>query len=185
MAEFTLYNENNAPEGSKALLEDSKKSFGMVPNLHAVFAESPQALEAYKTLTKLFSQSSLTTTERHLVWLTINVENKCHYCVPAHTMLAKNDKVDDAIIEAARNDQPVADAKLEALRQFTKKMVVNRGFLPEEEVQAFLDAGYTNKTILDIILGMAHKTLSNYTNHMAHTPVDEPFKQFAWEAQEA
>jgi hypothetical protein len=44
----------------------------------------------------------------------------------------------------------------------------------------FLDAGYTQQQILEVILGLAHKVISNYTNHVAKTPVDAVFKKFAW-----
>jgi len=181
MVDFTIHTVDSAPEASKPILEGAQKSLGFIPNLYGVFAESPQALEAYQALAKLFSQSSLSVVERNVVWLTINMVNDCHYCVPAHTMIAKNDGVDDAVIEAIRNEQPIADEKLEALRQFAISVVLNRGELEDDAVQAFLDAGYTQANILDVILGLAHKVMSNYTNHFADTPVDAPFAQFAWE----
>lgn len=181
MAEFTLYNVENAPEGSKPLLEKSLKGFGMVPNLHALFAESPESLDAYQILTQLFLKSSLGTTEKHVVWLTINVYNKCHYCVPAHTMLAKGDNVEDSIIESIRNNESIADERLETLRQFTIKLLENRGQVSDTDVDEFLNAGFTKANIFDILIGLAHKTLSNFANHIAHTPVDEPFAKFAWD----
>ncbi|MFI7115892.1 carboxymuconolactone decarboxylase family protein [Amycolatopsis sp. NPDC049868] len=39
-----------------------------------------------------------------------------------------------------------------------------------DEVEEFLAAGYTERNVLDVILGVGMKTLSNYTNHIAHTP---------------
>jgi len=143
-------------------------------------AESPVLLDSYLALTKAVSQSSLSTTERHLVWQTVNVANRCHYCVPAHTMLAKADKVDDAIIAAVREDRPVADAKLETLRVFTKDMVETRGNPSPAQVDAFFAAGYTKQNLLDVILVLSHKTISNFTNHLASTEVDAPFAPFAW-----
>ena len=181
MVDFTIHSIDTAPEGSKAILEGAQKSLGFVPNLYGVFAESPETLEAYQALSKLFSQSSLSTVERHVVWLTINVANDCHYCVPAHTMLAKNDGVEDAVIEAIRTEQPIADDRLEALRQFAIAVVLNRGELNDAQVDAFLSAGFTKANILDVILGLSHKVLSNYVNHFADTPVDAPFAQFAWD----
>lgn len=153
---------------------------GIVPNLYAVMAESPVLLESYLALTKAVSRSSLSTTERHLVWQTINVENRCHYCVPAHTMLARADKVDDAIIAAVREDRPVDDARLETLRVFTKEMVKTRGNPSPAQVEAFFSAGFTQQNLLDVVLVLSHKTISNFTNHLASTEVDAPFAPFAW-----
>lgn len=181
MTNFTIHTPETAPAGSKPLLDKSLKAYGFVPGLLGVLAEAPKALEAYQILGTLFTQTGLTTTEQHVVWLTINYENDCGYCVPAHTGLAKLDAVPDGVIEALRNGTPIADAKLEALRTFTVRVVQKRGWVTDDDVQAFLDAGYTQQQILEVILGLAHKVLSNYTNHVAKTPVDAVFKKFAWE----
>ncbi|HSS66570.1 MAG TPA: carboxymuconolactone decarboxylase family protein, partial [Gammaproteobacteria bacterium] len=163
----------------------SLEAYGRVPGLHGVLAEAPKTLEAYQVLGALFQQTSLTTIERHVVWLTINYENNCGYCVPAHTGLAKLDGVPDGVIDSLRNGTPIADPKLEALRAFTVQMVNKRGWATDEDVQAFLDAGYDRQHILEVILGLSHKVISNYTNHLARTPVDPVFKKFAWVKPEA
>lgn len=180
MVDFTIHDLASAPEQSKALLEKSQKAYGMIPNLHAVFAESPEILEAYQVVGNLFGRSSLSDVERNVVWMAINVENHCHYCVPAHSVIAKQQGVDADTIEALRNATPIADQRLEALRAFTLKLVRNRGVLDDNSVDAFLDAGFTKQNIFDVLIGVAHKTLSNYANHLADTPVDEPFKAAAW-----
>lgn len=181
MAKFELHSVESAPEGSKPLLEGSQKAFGFIPNLHRVMAESPQHLEAYQSLTRMFSESSLTDEERNVVWLTINVEHNCHYCVPGHTGIAKSQGVSDDIIDALREARPLPVEKLEALRQFTLKVVRQRGVVSDEDVEAFFAFGYDQRTVLDILVGTAHKVMSNYVNHFAGTPVDNEFSQFAWE----
>lgn len=182
MADFTIHTLDTAPEASKALLEDSNKAFGRVPGLHAVMAESPALLEGYKVLHSLFAEkTSFDKDEMTVVWQTINVEHACHYCVPAHTGIAKMMKVDDAISEALRNETPLPNARLEALRTFTLVIVRERGNASDADIQAFLDAGFTKQQILEVVLGAAQKVMSNYTNHLAHTPVDAPMQAFAWE----
>jgi len=153
---------------------------GMIPNLHGVMAESPQTLDAYQTLTRLFSETSLTAVERNVVWLTINVRHDCHYCVPAHTAIAKSQGVPDAVIDALREDQPLQDEKLEALRVFTLAVVDKRGAVDPADFEAFFAAGYAQRQALDVVTGVAHKVLSNYVNHFADTPVDETFAKYAW-----
>lgn len=180
MVEFVKHTPDTAPEGSRPLLEDSQKNVGMIPGLHAIMAESPEALQAYKQLHGLFKQSSLGTVETHVVWLTLNVYHECHYCVPAHTALAKMDKVPDDVIAALREDRPLADQRLETLRGFAKALADKRGQVGEAEVQAFLDAGFTKRNLLDLYVGLAQKVMSNYINHIAETPLDEPFKKFDW-----
>jgi uncharacterized peroxidase-related enzyme len=180
MNTFVLHTVDTAPEKARDSLQQSEKAFGRIPNLHAVMAESPEHLQAYKTLHELFEQTDLTKVERNVVWLTINVENVCHYCVPAHTAIAMMQGVDASIIDALRSGAPLDDARLEALRQFTLAVVRQRGQLQDAQVAAFLGAGYSRRHILDVLVGVAQKTLSNYVNHIADTPVDTPFMQFAW-----
>ena len=180
MTTLKVHDIESAPEGSKGLLENSQKSFGMIPGLHGVLAASPKILEAYQTLHKLFTETSFNNDELTVVWQAINVEHACHYCVPAHTGIAKMMKVDDAITEALRNETPLADAKLEALRTMTLTIVRNRGNVTQDDLDAFYAAGYGEQQVLEIILGLSQKVISNYTNHIAHTPVDAPFEKFAW-----
>ena len=180
MTEFTLHTEESAPETSKPMLAEAKKAYGMIPGLFAVMAEAPGLLEAYKTVHELFANLRFNEEELTVVWQTINVEHECHYCVPAHTWIAKSTGVSDEISDALRNETPLPNARLEALRTFTLSVVQDRGNVNDEAVQAFLDAGFTKRQILEVILGLSQKVMSNYTNHLADTPVDAPFTKFDW-----
>lgn len=180
MSTLQVHSVETAPQGSKASLEESIKAFGMLPNLHGVLAGSPNTLAAYKDLHDGFQNSSFNTDEITVVWQTINVENECHYCVPAHTAIAHMMGVDASITEALRNGENLADTKLQTLKETTLSIVRNRGRVSEQELAAFYAAGYGEQQVLEIILGVAQKTISNYTNHIANTPVDAPFQKFAW-----
>ncbi|WBU89779.1 carboxymuconolactone decarboxylase family protein [Cellulophaga omnivescoria] len=180
MTTLKVHNIESAPEAAKPLLEASNKAYGMIPGLHGVLAGAPGLLKAYQELHQLFTETSFNNEELTVVWQTINVEHACHYCVPAHTGIAKMMKVDDAIIDALRDETPLADAKLEALRTITLAITRNRGNVSKEDLEAFYAAGYGEQQVLEIILGLSQKVISNYTNHIANTPVDEAFQKFAW-----
>ena len=177
---FPSHDLTTAPEASKALLEKSQKAFGRLPGLHKVLAESPQAYEGYQLLHKLFTETNFDVDELTVVWQSINVENESHYCVPAHTGIAKIMKVHAELTEALRNETALPSAKLEALRTFTVQMVRDRGNVSKAKIKAFFDAGYSHRAVLDVILGLAQKTMSNYINHVAETPVDEVFQPLIW-----
>ena len=51
-----------------------------------------------------------------------------------------------------------------------------RGDLNDEQIARFKAVGYDNQQLLEIILGIAQKTISNYTNKLANTPLDDQFK---------
>ncbi|MBW7471872.1 carboxymuconolactone decarboxylase family protein [Marinobacter sp. M216] len=181
MTDFTLHDETTAPERAKPLLENSLKGFGMIPGLHAVMAEAPTVLEGYQKLHQLVLDSSFDNDETTVVWQTINVEHACHYCVPAHTGIAKSMKVSDDIINALRDETPLPSEKLEALRTFTLAVTRKRGEVNREDLDAFYQAGYEHRHVLEVILVLSQKVMSNYINHIAETPVDEAFQKFAWQ----
>jgi alkylhydroperoxidase family enzyme len=180
MTSLKVHNIESAPEASKPLLENSQKAYGMIPGLHGVLAGAPGLLKAYQDIHQLFTETSFNNEELTVVWQTINVEHACHYCVPAHTGIAKMMKVDDVIIDALRDETPLTDSKLEALRTITLAITRNRGHVSQEDLESFYAAGYGEQQVLEIILGLSQKVISNYTNHIANTPVDEAFQKFAW-----
>ncbi len=177
---FQIHTIETAPEKSKPLLEKSIKSFGMIPGLHGVLAEAPELLDAYQRMHQLFMDSSFNEAELTVVWQTINVEHECHYCVPAHTAIANMMKVDEEITNALRNSTSLPTEKLQVLHETTLILVRNRGNISGEELEVFYKAGYTKRNLLEIILGLSQKVISNYTNHIAETPIDQPFQKFVW-----
>ncbi len=180
MTKLTILDLDTAPELSKPLLEASLKANGRIPGLHGVLANSPELLEAYQTLHKLFVASSFDNEELTVVWQTINVEHECHYCVPAHTGIANMMKVDPALSEALRNEEPMPTEKLQVLHDTTLAIVRERGYLTDEQVATFFAAGYEQRQLLEIILGLSQKVISNYVNHIAETPVDKVFEKYQW-----
>ncbi|AKH21733.1 carboxymuconolactone decarboxylase family protein [Sedimenticola thiotaurini] len=182
MRNFTIHNVDSAPAESQPMLEDALKTTGMIANLHGVMAEAPGLLEGYRHLHQLFMDSSFDKDELTVVWQTINVEHECHYCVPAHTAIANRMKVDPALTEALRTGGAMPTAKLQVLHDTTLAMVRSRGRLTDDELSVFYAAGYNKRQLLEIILGLSQKVISNYVNRIARTPVDEVFNEFAWQS---
>ncbi|MEP4892529.1 MAG: carboxymuconolactone decarboxylase family protein [Aliiglaciecola sp.] len=180
MTTLTIHTIESAPADSKPLLENSVKGFGMLPNLHGVLASSPQTLEAYQRLHQLFMDTSFNADELTVVWQAINVEHGCGYCVPAHTFIANSMGVAAELTEALRNQEAMPNAKLQTLFDTTITIVRNRGIVSQADLDKFYAAGYGEQQVLEIILALSQKVISNYTNHIASTPVDQPFEKFAW-----
>lgn len=173
---FTLHTPETAPQAARDELRKSVESFGWVPNLHAVLAEAPPVLTAYKSLHGFFQQSSFNAEELTVVWQSINLENKCHYCVPAHTTIAGMMEVDSDLISALLEDKALPTEKLEVLKTTTQAILNQRGDLDDEQMANFKAVGYGNQQLLEIILGIAQKIISNYTNKLANTPLDDQFQ---------
>lgn len=174
---------DDAKPEARPLLEAAQKQYGMIPNMYARMANVPDVLGTYLYGYERFRKhSGFTPAEQEVILLTISRENGCSYCMAAHSWVAQNvSKVSPAAIEALRTGKKIGDPKLAALNQFTATMVEKRGNPTHLDVNRFLEAGFTETNILEIILAIAVKTLSNYSNHIFHTPVDDAFSQCRWD----
>jgi len=175
MSEFTLHTLDTAPQASRKLLQNAEKQMGFIPNLFSVMAESPAVLESYQTLTRLFAKTAFTLTEQQLVLLSISRFRNCSYCLAAHGTIAKMQKIPAEITHAVYYNHALTDTKLEALRTFTRAVLTADGWVDQKTLQAFYKAGYQQQHVLEVILGISFKTLSNYINHINDTPIDTEF----------
>jgi len=165
-----------APEESKDTLRGIQKGFGFIPNLMATFANSPAVLNGYMGLDAAWDKSSLTPKERQVILLATSVENSCKYCTAAHSTILKGMmKVDAELVSAIRNKKDVADSKLNALVKFTREIVSERGLVSENTKQKFLGAGFSDAAMMEVLVGVALKTISNYLDHFNPTPIDAAF----------
>jgi AhpD family alkylhydroperoxidase len=162
----------------KVLFERSKKENKMIPNMFRNMGNHPALLEAYMNGYSSFrSKSDFTSAEQEVVLLTISAENNCDYCIEGHSIAADMmSKVPLAVTEAIRANTEIPEERLKQLSLFTSVMVNKRGNPSEEDVNAFLNAGYKEYHILSIILAISIKTISNYTNHIFDTELDGMMK---------
>lgn len=173
--------ETAAPR-AKAVLEKAKASIGFIPNMYAGMANSPGLLQTYLDgYTAFRADPGFTPAEQEVVFLTISRENGCDYCMSAHSMIAeKVSKVPADVLGALRSGTSITDPKLAALSTFTSHMFATRGRPTAASLKAFLDAGYKEGQVLEIVLALAVKTLSNYANHVNNPKVDDAFAAYAW-----
>jgi uncharacterized peroxidase-related enzyme len=182
MADFKPHTlETAGPEG-REVLEQVQKSYGFIPNLLGNMAHAPATAKGYLALGQLVGETSFDATEQQVILLSVSRYNQCEYCVGAHSAISAMQKLPADVIESIRNDEPIGDSKLEALRTFTTRVVDQRGWLSDEDIGEFIAAGYSHSQILEVVLGVAMKTISNYTNHIAGTELDAEFADFAWRA---
>jgi uncharacterized peroxidase-related enzyme len=182
--DLPLLSIEKAQGRAKASLVKAKQQLGFVPNMYGEMANEPALFEAYAAGYAAFRREcGFSPVEQEVIFLSISRENSCDYCMAAHSFVADAmSKVPIAVTDAIREGRPIADPKLAALATFTVKMVASRGRPTDDDVRAFLAAGYTEKNILGIILAIGVKTFSNYTNHIFHTPVDSAFETRVWKA---
>ncbi|MBI2516482.1 MAG: carboxymuconolactone decarboxylase family protein [Opitutae bacterium] len=174
--QFTIQTRDTAAAELKPVFDRVQKAYGFIPNLYGIFANSPLALHTYLGVLDLIDKhSALTPQEQQLAMLAISAENGCDYCVAAHSAVAAMVKAPAEDIQAIRDNTLPPTPKHAALVRFARSTVAARGFTPAEDIEAFFAAGYAQRHVLDVLTIAALKTLSNYTNHLAHTPVDAAF----------
>lgn len=182
MHDFVFFSPQTAPIEARPVLRGMQKKLGFVPNLYAGLAASPAVLKGTVELSVAFSHTSLSPAEQITVSLAASVENGCEFCVAAHTASARRVlQLDPAVITALRSGEDPADPKLRELARFTRALVNQRGWMAKSELRAFLDAGYTQAQSLEVILGVALKTLTNYANHILWTPLNPELAAERWE----
>ena len=165
----------SAPEDSKLVLERVKEDFGFIPNLMGTFANSPAVLKGYLALDAEFAKT-FGPVERQLILLIASVENVCAYCTAAHATVMKSMlRVPADVVAEIRSNRPTGNIKYDALAGLIREIVAERGYVRETAIAAFLAAGYRKEQVMDVLLGVALKTISNYLDHISPTVIDPPF----------
>ncbi len=174
---------DTADSVASEVLKTAKKRAGMIPNMYAAMANNPALIDGYTYAYASFRKNGgFSAQEQEVILLSMSYENGCEYCMAAHSLIAdKVSKLPEEVTNAIRMNLPIADEKLKALSDFSKAMIIKRGHPSTEEIDNFLNAGYTQNHILGIISAAAIKTMSNYTNHIFDIPVDKSFASRYWE----
>jgi len=173
----------NSDGSAKEVLKKALSQVGFIPNMYSNMANLPGLLDTYLVGYAAFrEQADFTPAEQEVVFLTISRDNECHYCVAAHSVLADSmSGVAVDVTDAIRSNSDVPDPKLAVLHDFTHHMLTTQGRPSKEAAAVFIAAGYTEKHILAIILAISVKTLSNYSNHIFNTELDDMFVGREWQ----
>ncbi|WP_298425503.1 carboxymuconolactone decarboxylase family protein [uncultured Kordia sp.] len=179
MKKFTKHTIESAPEDSKSNLQYGKNKYGMLPNLFRYMSGAPATLDAYISLSKIFNDTSFSVGEQHLIMLAVSIVNKCDYCTAAHSRAAKANGIPSRIINAIRKEKQVTDERLSALIEITQKITVTRGNIEAEDLDAFYKQGFSPENVMELIVGISIKTISNYINHITENVINDELKPFA------
>jgi len=166
MSDFTFYSIETASEEAKPILKQIEKGFGFVPNLFAYMAEAPTTLEAYLSLNSIIDKTSLTPAQQQVALLAVSVENGCEFCTVAHRAIGKLKHANQQTLDALNSNHQIDDKQDLALAKFTRMVVSERGRLSESTISEFISAGFTKQQVLEVMIIVSIKTLSNYINHL-------------------
>jgi AhpD family alkylhydroperoxidase len=172
MTPINVPTRDEVSAANQALFDSLHKGLGMVPNLYATLAHSTHALASYLALQN--AKSSIVGKAREVVNLVVSQVNDCEYCLAAHTAIGKMVGFTDAQIIEIRRGGASFDARLDALAKLVKNIASERGHADPARVQAFFDAGWTRENLVDAIVVIGDKTVTNYLHGTTRVPVDFP-----------
>jgi len=177
---FPSHTVESAPAEAQRAMTAIQNHQGYLPDAVGRLANSPHTLDGFLKINAIFESCSLDPIAREVLVLTIATRNGCHLCVAMHTARLTNLDADAELITALRESKPLADERLEAIRNFTLQVLETTGDVGDEALQAFFAHGYTPQNALDVVLGIGTYTLSTLANRLTGAPVDEQLRPFAW-----
>ena len=172
MKNFQVPTREQVSPTNQAIFDNLQKGLGFVPNLYATFAYSDTALGDYVAFQN--RKSSLRGKEREIINLVVSQVNECLYCLSAHTALGKMNGFTDEQILEIRGGSASFDAKFDALAKFVKDITINRGKPATEVVENLYAAGYNDANLVDILIVIGDKIISNFFHGTTQIPIDFP-----------
>ena len=172
MSKFNVPSKKEVSEKNQAIFDNIELGLGFVPNLYAYYAKNDTALEDYLAFAN--RKTTLNKREKEVINLIVSQSNECAYCLSAHTTIAElNGFSRDEIIELRKGGFK-ADKKIDALAKFTHEVINHNGKVSEEGKEVFFDAGYDEANLIDVVLSIGEKTISNFIYNIAGFDIDFP-----------
>jgi AhpD family alkylhydroperoxidase len=172
MTPINVPSRDEVSPANQAIFDQLKKSLTFVPNLYATLAHSENALGSYLAFQN--AKSSITGKAREVVNLVVSEVNGCEYCLAAHTVIGGMVGFSGEQIIEIRSGRATFDSKLDALARLTRNIAINRGHADQSFVEAFFAAGWTKENLVDAIVVIGDKTVTNYLHGATKVPVDFP-----------
>jgi alkylhydroperoxidase family enzyme len=182
MNNYPIHTLASAPEKSKPVLEELQQTFGLIPNVAGAMANSPELLKAFVGLFHQVHAGTFTEAEIQTLLLTNAVTNSCSWAVAFHTMLGLKEGLVAADVEAIRARRLPADKRHAALSSLAYKLIETRGHVSEQDLTAFVEAGFKREQTLEILAVVAASTITNYAGTIAEPPLEDFLAQNAWQS---
>jgi uncharacterized peroxidase-related enzyme len=173
MSRLPALNPETATGQAQQLLQGVQKKLGFAPNIMRTMANSPAVLQGYLDFSGALSKGNLSPKFREQIALTVSEVNNCDYCLAAHSAIGRMVGLSEEAIGDSRRGEST-DTKEATGLAFTRSVVMNRGWVTDEEVAKLRKAGFADGEIAEILANIGLTLFTNYFNHVAGTEVDFP-----------
>lgn len=175
MNTFNVPKREEVSTANQAIFDNLEKAVGFVPNIYAAYAYSENALGNFLTFAN--GKTSLSAKEKEVVNLAVSEVNGCRYCLSAHTAIGKMNGFSDEEILELRAGKSSSNNKLDTLAKLSKNLTENRGKADSQVLENFFTAGWTKENLIDTIVLVGEKTITNYVHNTTDVPIDFPVAQ--------
>lgn len=172
MQTFNIPTKADVNETNQGIFNNLESKIGFVPNLYAFYAHNETALGDYLALQN--RKSTLKAKEREVINLVVSELNGCRYCQSAHTAIGKMNGFTDEQILEIRSGSASFDSKLDALAKFTQAVAAQKGNVNDQDKEAFFSAGYDIANMIDVVMIIGDKIISNYIHNLTDFAIDFP-----------
>jgi len=172
MKQFNVPTKEQVSQENQQIFDHLKAKIGFVPNIYATYAYSSSALSRYLTFAN--GRTSLNNKEKEIINLIVSQINECTYCLAAHTAIGKMNGFNDEQIIELRRGSASFDIKFDALVKLASEIIKNRGTITESTLNSFYEVGYNDENLVDVIVAVGEKTITNFLHKVTNVPVDFP-----------
>lgn len=168
-----------APSAAQRALTRVRGDLGYLPVATVRMAASPQLLDGFLRLSGMFEGTTLDPLAREVVVMAVSARNGCRLCLAMHSARLTRLGAEPALIAALRAGAQLDDARLEAVRVFTLRVLDTAGAVGDDALGELLRHGFTKQNALEVVLGIGTYTMSTLANRLTDAPVDDQLSAFA------
>jgi alkylhydroperoxidase family enzyme len=89
----------------------------------------------------------------------------------------ENERVYRGTDPKIRRAEITFDAKLDVLAKLVKSIVERHGHAPQSLIDSFYQAGYTHASLMETVIAIGDKIITNYLYALTGVPIDWPQAQ--------
>lgn len=150
--DLVIHTLDDAPAESRPVLAGIVADLGLLPNLAAVAAASPQLLTGFDGLRRAVAATKLDPVLREVVGLTVGVAVDNYYGVAFHSTMLANLGVDETQIQLVRDGSAPTESAAAAVHALAHEVAINRGKVSDATLARVAAAGLSDQAILEVVL---------------------------------
>jgi AhpD family alkylhydroperoxidase len=175
MARIPEHTREDLPEEARDAVSQIAGPVGRLSHMLGELADNQAIFEIYLGKTKALKEhGTFDAKTREAIALAMANENGCEYCEASHTRTGRRAGWTDEEMLAIRAGKVTWDPKTAAMTALVRSASSNSGDVPDEVWQGALDAGWSERDLVEAFAHIMGNIFNNYFNRYARTEFDFP-----------